>query len=124
MEYFFLWIVLSIIVAFIGSGKTIGFFLSLLLSLLFSPIIGLIIVALSKSKQTDLLEKELLKMKYGDNYKTDAEILSEHVKIESADSNKTTNVSAESYISNSMTTMYIGIAICIVIGLALVLLNR
>ncbi len=87
MEYFFLWIVLSIIVAFIGNGKTIGFFLSLLLSLLFSPIIGLIIVALSKSKHVVALEKEIKMMK-GENYKTDAEIFKEHRESKKAEKNE------------------------------------
>ena len=61
MEIFLAWFVFSIIVGFIGSGKTIGFFLSFILSLFFSPIIGLIIVAFSESKATKELREELKK---------------------------------------------------------------
>lgn len=57
---FILWIVLSFIVAFIGSGRKIGFGFSLLLSLLFSPLIGLIIVAISKSKSSIEFENKML----------------------------------------------------------------
>jgi hypothetical protein len=124
MEYFIGWIVLSIIVAFIGSSKTIGFFFSLLLSLLFSPIIGLIIVALSKSKQTDLLEKELLKMKHGADYKTDAEIFKKHREAERLDLNETIAISPIDYFSKDMIRMYVAIIVCAIIAATLFYINR
>ncbi len=78
MEYVLLWLLLSFIVGIIGSGKTIGFFFALLLSLLFSPIIGLIIVAFSESKETKRLRKLVEVQNKQQNYKTDAEILKEN----------------------------------------------
>ena len=56
-----LWILFSFIVGAIGSGKKIGFFGAFILSLILSPIIGLIIALVSKSKEDEKLQKELLK---------------------------------------------------------------
>ena len=123
MEYFIGWIVLSIIVAFVGSGKTIGFFLSLLLSLLFSPIIGLIIVALSKSKQIVALEKEIKMMK-GENYKTDVEIFKEHRELKRSVSNNQIESNPSGLLSIEMIRIYIGITVCIIIGLLLYYVNK
>lgn len=48
---FILWFIFALIVAFIGGKRRIGFFASLLLSILLSPLIGLIIVFFSKRKE-------------------------------------------------------------------------
>ena len=56
-----IWIVFSIIVGAIGSSKKIGFFGAFILSLVLSPVIGLIIVLVSKSKADEKLQKDLLK---------------------------------------------------------------
>ncbi len=48
---YLLWGVFALIVGFIGSGRRIGFFFSFLLSVLLSPIIGLIIVLFSKRNE-------------------------------------------------------------------------
>ena len=47
---FLLWIIFSAVVGAIGSDKKIGFWGGFLISLLLSPIIGLIVVLLSGSK--------------------------------------------------------------------------
>ena len=52
---------LPIVVGVIGSDRTIGFWGAFFISLIFSPVIGIIVVLLSKTKQTDELEKELLR---------------------------------------------------------------
>ena len=49
MEVIFSWIILSLIIGFIGSNRKVGFFGALLWSLLLSPIIGLIITLTSES---------------------------------------------------------------------------
>lgn len=45
-----LWIVISVIIASYGEKRKIGFTLALLVSLIFSPLIGFICVALSERK--------------------------------------------------------------------------
>ena len=50
--WIFAWIILSVIVAFLGKDRSCGFLGALLLSLLFSPIIGILIVIASKRKKT------------------------------------------------------------------------
>lgn len=62
MGYFFWWVVLSVVVGAVGSGRRIGFLVAFIFSLLFSPLIGVIIVALSKSKSTIAFEKQMLAM--------------------------------------------------------------
>lgn len=57
----FFWIVLSFIVGFIGSQRRIGFFGAFILSLIFSPIIGILITALSKSLEAEKNEKIMIK---------------------------------------------------------------
>ncbi|MEO9475825.1 MAG: hypothetical protein ABJG41_09830 [Cyclobacteriaceae bacterium] len=47
MFYVFAWIILSFFVAAQGSTRRLGFWASLILSLLFSPIIGLLFVIAS-----------------------------------------------------------------------------
>lgn len=50
MFIFFVWIFLALIVGAIGKNKTIGFAGGFFLSILLSPLIGLIIVLVSKNK--------------------------------------------------------------------------
>jgi tetrahydromethanopterin S-methyltransferase subunit C len=47
MIYVF-WIVLALVVGFLGKERTTGFWGAFILSLILSPLIGVIIVALSK----------------------------------------------------------------------------
>lgn len=61
MDIFFGWVILSFVVGAIGSSRKIGFFGSLTLSLLLSPLIGLVVTALSKSKDAERREQILLK---------------------------------------------------------------
>lgn len=53
MELFLGWIIVSFVVGFIGSGRTIGFWGAFFASLLLSPLIGLVIVMFSKSKEDE-----------------------------------------------------------------------
>ena len=55
------WLVFSFLVAFFGGNRKIGFTGALILSLIFSPLIGLVFVLLSKDRQTDAYEKAVLK---------------------------------------------------------------
>ncbi len=50
MSIFILWIALSLIVSFSGNGKKVGFWGVFLLSLIFSPLIGLIVGLVSSSE--------------------------------------------------------------------------
>ena len=54
---YILWFIFALIVAFIGSGRRIGFFLALVVSLLLSPLIGFIFVILSKRNEDVKNEK-------------------------------------------------------------------
>lgn len=60
-----LWLLFCFLVAAMGSGRKIGFFLSFLLSLFLSPLVGLIFVLLSKrnSEIAQELQMEALKAK-------------------------------------------------------------
>ncbi|MGN7787404.1 hypothetical protein ACTJIJ_22920 [Niabella sp. 22666] len=58
--YILAWIGLSILVGFVGSSRKIGFAIALIISLIFSPLIGIICVLLSKDNQTDAVEKAFL----------------------------------------------------------------
>lgn len=60
MVFIFLWGFFALIVGLIASDKAMGFFGGFLLSLLLSPVIGLIIVLLSKSKQTHIMEQRVI----------------------------------------------------------------
>lgn len=60
MEYVLIWFFGSIAVAMLGMTRTIGTFGSFIISIFFSPVIGLIAVVLSKDKQTNELEKSIL----------------------------------------------------------------
>ncbi|MGB0976407.1 MAG: SHOCT domain-containing protein [Prolixibacteraceae bacterium] len=61
---FLLWIIFSFVIASIGSNRKIGFGGALILSLIFSPLIGLIIV-LCSSKKDDLLLKAKMMLNEG-----------------------------------------------------------
>ncbi len=60
MGVFLGWIIFSIIVGVVGSGRKIGFFGALFVSLLLSPLIGLIITLISKSKEQEAYEEKIL----------------------------------------------------------------
>lgn len=55
------WFLLSIIIGIVGASRTTGFFGAFLLSLLFSPLIGLIIVAVSQRKSDKKSNRESIK---------------------------------------------------------------
>ncbi|MFT6963914.1 MAG: cytochrome c-type biogenesis protein CcmH/NrfG [Flammeovirgaceae bacterium] len=59
MDIFIGWFVFSIIVGFIAMDRKIGFWGAFFLSLLLSPIIGLIITLVSKNKKEAQQNKEL-----------------------------------------------------------------
>ncbi len=56
----FFWIVLSFVAGFMGSNRKIGFFGAFLLSLILSPVIGIIFVLVSKDKRDELWQQKLL----------------------------------------------------------------
>jgi len=62
MEIFFGWIIFSFVVGFIGSGRNIGFWGAFFLSLILSPLIGLIITLVSKNKEDEEYKKQVLKV--------------------------------------------------------------
>lgn len=61
MEYFFGWIIFSFVVGFVGSSRKIGFWRAFFLSLLLSPIIGLIIALVSKNIADEEYKEQILK---------------------------------------------------------------
>ena len=58
----FWWLVLSIVIGIIGSYRKIGGFWAFVISILLSPVIGLIVVLFSKSKKEEEYEQKLLKV--------------------------------------------------------------
>lgn len=60
MGVFLGWIIFSIIVGIVGSGRKIGFFGALLVSLLLSPLLGLIITLTSKNKEQEAYQQKIL----------------------------------------------------------------
>ena len=60
MGIFFGWIIFSFVVGFVGSGRKIGFFGAFFLSLLLSPLIGLIIALVSKNEADEAYKTEVL----------------------------------------------------------------
>jgi hypothetical protein len=60
MVFIFLWGFFAMIVGLIASDKAMGFWGGFLLSLLLSPVIGVIIVLFSKSKQTHIMEQRVI----------------------------------------------------------------
>lgn len=59
----FFWIVLSLAIAFAGSEREIGFWVTLFAGLIFSPLLALIIVALSARKQKQKQQGKLYQRK-------------------------------------------------------------
>jgi len=59
------WLILCIILGSIGSNRKIGFWGAFFLSLLLSPLIGLIITLTSKTKEDENYEKEILTIQKG-----------------------------------------------------------
>jgi phosphate/sulfate permease len=55
-----LWIIFAVIVGAIGSNRNIGFFGAFILSIILSPVIGLIITLLSPSKEDIKYKQEVL----------------------------------------------------------------
>ncbi|MFC2106870.1 tetratricopeptide repeat protein [Bacteroidota bacterium] len=68
MVYVIFWIVLSLIIGFLGSKKNIGFAGAFILSLLLSPLIGLIIVLASGDKESARNQAISGMVHYGDKY--------------------------------------------------------
>ena len=60
MEIIIMWIIFSIIVGAIGSSRNIGFAGAFFLSLLLSPVIGLIITLISKNKEDEKYKETML----------------------------------------------------------------
>jgi type II secretory pathway predicted ATPase ExeA len=58
MGYLFIWVILAILVGAFGSDKTVGFWGAFLWSLLLSPLIGIIIVIMSKSNTQKAYEDQ------------------------------------------------------------------
>ncbi len=58
---FLAWIALSVVIGFVGSGRKIGFAGAFFLSLLLSPLIGLIIALTSKNIEEEKYKDEILK---------------------------------------------------------------
>ena len=53
MIIFILWIVFTIVVCLAGSSRNIGFWGAFIVSLLLSPVVGLLFVLLSKDKEDE-----------------------------------------------------------------------
>lgn len=60
MGIFIGWIIFSIIVGALGSSRKIGFAGAFFLSLILSPVIGLIITLFSKDKENEKYKEEIL----------------------------------------------------------------
>ena len=60
MFLFFTWILLSVVAGFIGSDRKIGFWMAFLLSIVLSPLIGIIVAALSKVEYEEEYEEAIL----------------------------------------------------------------
>ncbi|MGC4103753.1 hypothetical protein [Ferruginibacter sp.] len=60
MGFIVLWLILALVIGLIAEGRTIGFLGGFFLSLLLSPLIGLIIALLSKTKTQAAIETGLL----------------------------------------------------------------
>lgn len=87
MGIFITWLVFSLVVGYIGGDRKIGFFGAFFLSLLLSPIIGLIITLLSKDEAEEARKAKMLQLQE-EQHKT----LS---KISAAEKNNTTSVADE-----------------------------
>lgn len=62
MGIFFGWIIFSFVVGAIGSSRKIGFWGAFFLSLLLSPVIGLIITLVSKNEEDEAYKEKVLKV--------------------------------------------------------------
>jgi len=60
MDIFFGWIIFSFVVGFVGSGRKIGFWGAFFLSLILSPLIGLIIALVSKNEADEAYKQKVL----------------------------------------------------------------
>jgi hypothetical protein len=60
METFFLWIILSFAVGFVGKGRKVGYGGAFLFSLILSPVIGLIIALISKEEGGEEYRQQVL----------------------------------------------------------------
>ena len=60
MGIIFLWIIFSFVVGWIGSKRNIGFWGAFLLSLLLSPLVGLIIALISKNIEDEAYKEKIL----------------------------------------------------------------
>jgi hypothetical protein len=61
MVYFFGWLVFSFVAGFVGSDRKIGFWGAFLLSLILSPLVGLIVAFASKTDKDEKYQEEILK---------------------------------------------------------------
>lgn len=59
MAIFLFWIIFSLVIGFLGSGRKIGFGGAFFLSLLLSPLIGLIVTLVSKDKDAEQYKKQV-----------------------------------------------------------------
>ena len=63
MDIFFGWIILSFIIGFVGSGRKIGYWSTFFISLLLSPLIGLIFALTSKElDENKIINPEVAKL--------------------------------------------------------------
>jgi len=58
---FLIWIALSIVVGFVGQLRRIGFLNSMLVSIFFTPAIGIIVASLSKNEEDIERDEKILK---------------------------------------------------------------
>jgi hypothetical protein len=75
--YIMIWIIVSFLTAMIGEKKAFGYWGTLLLCLLLSPVLGGIIAYLSKDKEVIDLEKKALTKAAGDDVVSQLEKLSQ-----------------------------------------------
>lgn len=62
MGIFFGWFILSLIVGAVGSGRKIGFISAFFISLLLSPLVGLIFTLVSKSNEEEAYQEKVLEV--------------------------------------------------------------
>ena len=77
------WIIFSFVIGFVGSGRKIGFWGAFFLSLLLSPIIGLIVTLVSKNKDDEVYKKKVL-----ETQKSQEEALNKIIKSKESESPK------------------------------------
>lgn len=84
MIYVFFWIVLCALVAVAGKRRKIGAGTAFVVSLLLSPLVGIICVAFSKDKQQDAIEKNILREQQRANILRAKPIASDWTNLEAA----------------------------------------